>query len=100
MLIDKDLHFVPQVRAILQKLYALLYILYRNRHILRKDLKKKLCGTQVLNHVGYADLVYGSCLDLKTTTNIHGLDLSVLLGEIMYLLLKKMAWLNKLDISV
>lgn len=45
LLIDKDLRFRSQVRAIVQKSYALLRNL--NRHILCKNLKKKLCDTLV-----------------------------------------------------
>ena len=69
--IDRDLRFRTQVKSIVQRSYASLKSLYSNRHILSRDLKKRLCEALVLSHTNYGDLVFGPCLDVLSSSRVQ-----------------------------
>lgn len=69
--IDKDLRFRAHVKHLIQKAFGALRALYKSKHILNKGLRKNLCETLVLSHANYADVVYGPCLDVRSSSRIQ-----------------------------
>jgi len=76
--LDSDLRFKKQIKSVLQKSYSTLRILYSNRHILNRDLKKLLCESLVLSHANYGDTLYHYCMDASDGSRVQRLQNSCL----------------------
>ncbi|VEN61176.1 unnamed protein product [Callosobruchus maculatus] len=73
-LMDNDLRFRSHVNQIIQRGYNALRNLYRSKHFLDSELKKRLCDSLVLNLTNYGDVVYGPCLDQLSANKIQKLQ--------------------------
>lgn len=71
VVIDTKLRFNEHIKKLLQKTYLKLKLLYQNKDILNKSLRIKLCKSQVLSIVSYANTVYYPCLDQITKNRIQ-----------------------------
>lgn len=69
--LDIDLRFKDHLKSIFQKAYTALKMLYSNRHILSRKLRKHLCESLVLSNFTYCDFVYGFCLDNESNNRIQ-----------------------------
>ena len=71
VIIDTQLRFKEHLKKLIQKSFFALKVLYSNRHILNKSLRKSLCETLVLSNFTYCDYIYGFCLDLESKNRIQ-----------------------------
>lgn len=71
VLIDSNLRFVDQVNRTTQKAFHSLKMLYANKHILSKRLKKMLVESLVLSHFNYCSFVYGPFLNVLEKKKIQ-----------------------------
>lgn len=99
--LDCDLRFRNHVNSIVQKSYTALRGLYRNKNIMSQALKRSLCDSLVLSHANYADIVYGPCLDVHSSSRIQKIQNSCVRficsldrGEHISPWLKELKWLN------
>lgn len=63
VILDSSLRFKEHITRTLQKCYAALKLLYRNRHILHQTVKTFLCDSIVLSNLNYCDVLYNRCID-------------------------------------
>lgn len=71
VIFDEKLRFHDHVKAIVQKAYGVIKLLYSNKHVLNISMKKNLCHSLVMSIIGYCDLVYYPCLDQVTKNRIQ-----------------------------
>lgn len=63
IIFDSDLRFKAHITKLIQRSYSVLKLLYSNRHILNKFLRRMLCDSLVLSHFNFCDVLYHSCID-------------------------------------
>lgn len=68
---DSNLRFRDHVTRCSSKAYGNLKLLYSNRQVLNKNIKKLLCDSLVLSLFNYCDALYGPCLDCETSRKIQ-----------------------------
>lgn len=76
--IDSNFRFEEHVSKLLQKSYAMLKLIYRNRTYLSKKTKTILCESLVLSSFNYCDAVYGPCLTMNYQRKIQKVQNSCL----------------------
>nr|CAI5840107.1 unnamed protein product [Callosobruchus analis] len=68
---DENLRFERHVQMVLKGCYATLRLLYANRDILDKTIRKKLCESLVMSKINYALAVYYPCLTTQNTRRLQ-----------------------------
>ena len=62
IVLDEELRFKEHVKNMNKKAFYSLKVIYNNRHILDRKLKRLLCDSLVLSHYAYCDFVFMPCL--------------------------------------
>lgn len=104
LLIDSSLKFHEHINKSIARAVANLKLIYANRSLLDKNLKKMLSDALVLSHFNYCDVVYDSCIDVATSNRIQRIQnccIRFIYGikrrERVTHKLKDLRWLNMKD---
>ena len=62
--VDRQLKFVEHVSSVIKKVFLNLRLLYSNRHILSRKIRKVLAESLVLSHFNYCRYVYRHFLNV------------------------------------
>lgn len=71
LIFDSQLTFIENTNSLLKKAYFSLKILYSNKHLLSRRLRKMLVESLVLSNFNYCNFVYGPFLNMREQQKIQ-----------------------------